>query len=73
VATTDADHQKALVVDEKQWRVLNYVITIRNGLNSLAAASGLHNYTQFQREHIMYKDDYGRVKSLAELFPYPNA
>ena len=30
VATTDPDHQKALVVDEKQWRVLNYVITMRN-------------------------------------------
>ncbi|MBC8346874.1 MAG: FMN-binding glutamate synthase family protein [Candidatus Marinimicrobia bacterium] len=73
VATTDADHQKGLVVDEKQWRVLNYVITMRNGLNSLAAASGLSNYTQFTREHVMYKDEFGRVKSLAELFPYPNA
>ncbi len=73
VATTDPDHQKALVVDEKQWRVLNYVITLRNGLNSLAAASGLDHYGQFKREHVMYKDEYGRVKSLAELFPYPSA
>ena len=73
VATTDRDHQKALVIDEKQWRVLNYVITIRNGLNSLAAASGLNNYSQFKREHVMYKDEYGSVKSLEELFPYPSA
>jgi len=73
VATTDPDHQKALVVDEKQWRVLNYVITMRNGLNSLAAASGLNNYTQFKREHVMYKDAHGRVKSLENLFPYPTA
>ena len=72
VATTDSDHQKALVVDEKQWRVLNYVITLRNGLNSLAAASGLNHYAQFKREHVMYKDEFGRVKSLAELFPYPS-
>jgi glutamate synthase (ferredoxin) len=73
VATTDPDHQKALVVDEKQWRVLNYVITLRNGLNSLAAAAGLTNYTQFNRNHVVYKDEYGRVKGLSELFPYPAA
>ena len=71
VATTDPGHQKALVTDEKQWRVLNYVITLRNGLNSLAAASGLTNYTQFNRSHIVYKDGYGKVSLLSELFPYP--
>ena len=73
VATTDPGHQKALVVDEKQWRVLNYVITLRNGLNSLAAAAGLTNYTQFNRDHVVYKDEYGRVKGLSKLFPYPAA
>ncbi len=51
VATTDQGHQKALVVDEKKWRVLNYVITLRNGLHSLAAASGISSYTQFERKH----------------------
>ena len=71
VATTDHHHQKALVVDEKQWRVLNYVITLRNGLNSLAAAAGLNNYTQFERNHVIYKDQYGQVKTLEEIFPYP--
>ena len=73
VATTDSNHQKALVVEEKQWRVLNYIITLRNGLNSLAAASGLDNYAQFNRKHVMYKDEFGRVKSLEDLFPYPSA
>jgi glutamate synthase (ferredoxin) len=73
VATTDLNHQKALVVDEKQWRVLNYVITLRNGLNSLAAAAGLNNYTQFERNHVIYKDQYGQVKSLEDIFPYPIA
>jgi len=73
VATTDSDHQKTLVVDEKQWRLLNYIIPLRNRLNSLAAASGLNNYTQFTREYVIYKDEYGRVKSLADLFPYLNA
>jgi glutamate synthase (ferredoxin) len=73
VATTDPDHQKALVVEEKQWRVLNYVITLRNGLNSLAAAAGLNSYTQFTRDHVVYRDVYGRVTSLRDLFPYPEA
>jgi len=71
VATTDVDHQKALVVDEKQWRVLNYVITLRNGLNSLSGAAGLTNYTQFDRSHVTYIDEHGHAKSLLDLFPYP--
>ena len=73
VATTDPKHQKALVVDEKKWRVLNYVVTLRNGLNSLAAAAGLNNYTQFKRDHVVYRNHYGQVTSLEKLFPYPGA
>lgn len=71
VATTDKDHQKGLVVDEKKWRVLNYVITLRNGLHTLAAAAGIDSYTKFNRNHIVFRDQYGKVKSLEELFPYP--
>jgi glutamate synthase (ferredoxin) len=71
VATTDLGHQKALVVEEKQWRVLNYVITLRNGLNSLAGAAGLTNYTQFDRTHVTYKDEHGHAIVLQDLFPYP--
>ena len=73
VATTDKDHQKALVVDEKKWRGLNYVITLRNGLHTLAAASGIDSYTKFNRNHVVYRDQYGKVTSLEELFPYPSA
>jgi len=72
VATTDLDHQKALVVEDKKWRVLNYIIALRNGMNSLAAAAGIDNYSKFKREHVIYKDQFGRVQSMAELFPYPN-
>ncbi|GIS56493.1 MAG: hypothetical protein CM1200mP1_04310 [Candidatus Neomarinimicrobiota bacterium] len=32
---------KSISDDEKKWRVLNYVITLRNGLHTLAAAAGL--------------------------------
>jgi glutamate synthase (ferredoxin) len=73
VTTTDPDHQKALVVDEKKWRVLNYIITLRNGLNSLLLLQGLVNYTQFRRDHIQYRDQYGKVMSLEEMFPYPQS
>ena len=72
VATTDPHHQKALVVDEKKWRVLNYVITLRNGLQTLAAASGIDSYTKFDRNHVVYRDQYGKVTALDKLFPYPS-
>ena len=71
VATTDPDHQKALVIDEKKWRVMNYVITLRNGLHTLAAATGIDSYTKFNRNHVVYTDQYGKVTSLEKLFPYP--
>ena len=71
VATTDKELQNALVVKEKQFRVLNYIITLRAGLNSLSAASGLTSPTEFQRKHIIYKDSRGQILSGDELFPYP--
>lgn len=73
VATTDPDLQKALVVDEKKYRVLNYIITLRNGLSSLSAAAGIISPTDFVREHVVYKDQFGRVNSALDLFPYPKA
>ena len=39
VATTDETLMQALVVDEKRYRVLNYVVTMRAALFSLAAAA----------------------------------
>lgn len=71
VATTDEDLMKALVVDEKKYRVLNYIVALRAGLNSLAAASGLVSPTQFRRDHAVYKDAFGRLHSAAKVFPYP--
>jgi glutamate synthase (ferredoxin) len=71
VATTDEELMHALVVDEKKWRVLNYVVTLRAGLTSLAAASGLQSPTQFERRHAVYRDTLGRVYAGDELFPPP--
>ncbi len=71
VATTDAELMKALVIEEKRWRVANYILTLRYGLSSLAAAAGLVSPRQFAREHAVFKDAYGRLRSAAELFPEP--
>ncbi|MCP4005252.1 MAG: FMN-binding glutamate synthase family protein [bacterium] len=71
VATTDENLMTALVVEEKCYRVLNYVVTMRAGLTSLAAAAGIHSPTQFERKHAVYRDAFGRVYAADELFPLP--
>jgi len=71
VATTDEHLMRALVVEEKRWRVLNYVIAMRAGLTSLAAAAGLRSPTQFERHHAVYLDAQGRSQGADTLFPLP--
>ncbi|WP_438313385.1 FMN-binding glutamate synthase family protein [Sporosarcina sp. FA9] len=61
VATTDAKLQKGLVVEEKKYRVTNYILTMREGLFRIAAAAGLDSPTKFERHHLVYKDERGRV------------
>jgi glutamate synthase (ferredoxin) len=73
VATTDEGLMRALVVEEKQYRVLNYLVTLRAGLTSLAAAVGVHSPTEFDRHHAVYRDGFGRVISAADLFPQPTS
>ncbi|OGX79615.1 hypothetical protein A6395_05685 [Exiguobacterium sp. SH31] len=68
VTTTDPKLQRALVVDEKSFRVTNYIISLREGLYNLTAAAGLTIPTEFTAEHIIYKYDDGRVKPGTELF-----
>lgn len=72
VATTDPELMRALVVDEKKWRVLNYLVTLRAGLTSLAAAAGLRSPTLFERRHAVHRDELGRTMSAERLFPYPD-
>ena len=61
VATTDEKLQNGLVVEEKKYRVTNYILTMREGLFRIAAAAGLDSPTKFERKHIVYKDERGRV------------
>ncbi|MGG0657726.1 FMN-binding glutamate synthase family protein [Rummeliibacillus pycnus] len=67
VATTDPKLQNGLIIEEKKYRVTNYIITMREGLFRVAAAAGLDSPTKFNSQHIVYKDDYGRVFSVENL------
>ncbi|TFB18919.1 FMN-binding glutamate synthase family protein [Filobacillus milosensis] len=58
VATTDDKLQKALDIEEKSYRVTNYVVSVREGLFNIAAAAGLESPTEFKDEHVSYKDLY---------------
>ncbi|PWI59023.1 FMN-binding glutamate synthase family protein [Sulfoacidibacillus thermotolerans] len=71
VTTTDLKYQSALVPDEKKWRVMNYILTMRSSLYALAAAAGLDSPRKFTREHVIYKNEYGRSVRLSDLFPLP--
>ena len=67
VATTDPNLQKALVIDEKKYRVLNYVVSMRQDLFALAAACGIESPSKFESKHIIYKEANGAVHNLKDL------
>lgn len=67
VATTDSKLQEGLVIEEKQYRVANYVISLREGLFNLAAAAGIDTPTKFERKHIVHKDEWGRVSTVRDI------
>ncbi|AYC28875.1 FMN-binding glutamate synthase family protein [Paenisporosarcina cavernae] len=64
VATTDEKLQKALVVEEKKYRVTNFILAMREGLYRVAAAAGIDSPTKFGREHVVYKDENGAVRQM---------
>ncbi|MFC3526507.1 hypothetical protein ACFOLK_18745 [Marinococcus halophilus] len=44
---TDPKRQEALDVEEKSYRVTNFIISMREGMHNLAVAAGLHSPTEF--------------------------
>lgn len=66
VATTNPKLQKALVIEEKRYRVTNYITTLREELFMLAAAAGLTSPRQFNESHIVYVDQQLQVKTFAQ-------
>ncbi len=71
ITTTYPKFQDALAPEEKQWRVMNYIIQLRQGLFALAAACGLESPKDFRREHIVFNHEYGQTIRVSQLFPYP--
>ncbi|TDF98758.1 FMN-binding glutamate synthase family protein [Paenibacillus piri] len=71
ITTTDSKYQEALAPEEKQWRVMNYIIQMREGLFSLAAACGLESPRELNREHVVFTNENGQSVRIADLFPYP--
>ncbi|MED0588888.1 FMN-binding glutamate synthase family protein [Bacillus subtilis] len=67
VATTDPKLQKALSVEEKQHRVCNYVISLREGLFNLAAAAGINSPVHFSKEHVVYRKEDGSTVNIDNL------
>ncbi|AQQ52372.1 FMN-binding glutamate synthase family protein [Planococcus lenghuensis] len=67
VATTDPELQTGLVVEEKMYRVTNYISSMRAGLFNVAAAAGVESPTQLERKHIIYKDEQGRLLSVGSM------
>ena len=67
VATTNPKLQKALVIDEKRYRVTNYITTLREELFLLAAAAGLTSPRQFNEKHIVYMDQEFHVKTIDQV------
>lgn len=67
VATTDPKREKALVVEEKVYRVANYIISLREGLYNLAAAAGIDSPTELSEEHLMYRTASGQLQTGEEF------
>lgn len=67
VATTDPKLQTGLVVDEKLYRVANYVTSLRAGLFNVAAAAGVDSPTKLERKHLIHKDNQGRIASVGSM------
>ncbi|MFM1654509.1 glutamate synthase-related protein [Brevibacillus sp. B_LB10_24] len=72
ITTTDAKYQAALAPEEKQWRVMNYILQMREGVFSLAAACGLESPRGLSREHVVFTSESGRTMRIVDLFPYPD-
>ncbi len=64
VATTDTKKERALVVDEKQYRVVNYITSLHEGLFNIAAAVGVESPTEIGPGHVTIKHQNGQLDTI---------
>lgn len=67
VATTNPKLQQALVVEEKHYRVTNYLLALREELFALAASAGLSSPKEFTEKHVIFVNDQMQVKNLSQI------
>ncbi|MDT0680782.1 FMN-binding glutamate synthase family protein [Staphylococcus chromogenes] len=66
VATTDPKKEKALVIEEKEYRVANYVTSLHEGLFNIAAAVGVTSPTEIGPEHVTLKHKRGDIQTIQD-------
>lgn len=64
VATTDPELQKGLSIEEKKFRVCNYLVALRQGVFEMASVAGVDSPRKFTRDHIVYKDQFNKVSKV---------
>lgn len=60
VATQDARLQNGLVIEEKMYRVANYICTLRKHVFMLGAACGISTPTDFSYKHLVFQTGDGK-------------
>lgn len=66
VATTDPKLERGLIVDEKKYRVTNFVTSLHEGLFNIAAAVGVESPTKISKDHLIIKNKDGGVQSIRD-------
>lgn len=64
VATTDPKLQKGLSIEEKKYRVCNYILSLREGLFNLSALAGIESPIHFNEKHIVYRQENGQTSEV---------
>ncbi|MCK8453211.1 FMN-binding glutamate synthase family protein [Bacillus safensis] len=64
VATTDPKLQKGLSIEEKKYRVCNYILSLREGLFNLSAAAGIESPIHFNEKHIIFRQENGETSEV---------
>lgn len=67
VATTNPKLQEALVINEKRYRVTNYITTLREELFALSASCGLSSPKDFQEKHVIFVDEHFQARNVGQL------
>ena len=69
ITTHDPDLQKGLVVESKRKRVASYIKNLEKEIRVIANCCGVKEPRQLNRTHARVVGEYGKSKTLAEIFP----